>query len=94
MTGTVRKIPTGLNEFQVFRLFKCAVKDDETLIVGMLPQGYLLALAVKASDAVRVITSGITAYRSTGSTNFMPLNLSYSAKTNSELGPWISRVPS
>jgi predicted ATPase len=52
----------------------------------MLPQGYLLALAGKASDAVRVITSGITAYRSTGSTNFMPLNLSYLAKANLELG--------
>ena len=28
MSGTGREIPTGLNEFQVIRLFKCAVKDD------------------------------------------------------------------
>ena len=52
----------------------------------MVPQGCLLALAGKALDAVRVITSGITAYRSTGSTNFIPFNLSYLAMANSELG--------
>jgi hypothetical protein len=28
MSGTGPEIPTGLDEFQVFRLFKCAVKDD------------------------------------------------------------------
>ena len=33
-----------------------------------------------------MITSGITAYRSTGSTNFTPLSLSYLAMANSELG--------
>jgi hypothetical protein len=27
-----REIPTGLNEFHVVRLFKCAVKDDDTLV--------------------------------------------------------------
>ena len=32
MTGTSRKIPTNLTEAQVFRLFKCAVKDDDTLV--------------------------------------------------------------
>jgi hypothetical protein len=32
MSGTGREIPTGLNEFQVVRLFKCAVKDDDTLV--------------------------------------------------------------
>ena len=32
MSGTGREIPTGLNEFQVVRLFKCAVKDDGTLV--------------------------------------------------------------
>ena len=31
MIGTSRKIPTSLTEAQVFRLFKCAVKDDDTL---------------------------------------------------------------
>ena len=32
MSGTRREIATGLNEFQVVRLFKCAVKDDGTLV--------------------------------------------------------------
>jgi IS4 transposase len=33
MTGTGRRrIATGLDESQVFRLFKCAVKDDDTLV--------------------------------------------------------------
>ena len=41
--------------------------------IGMLRQGYLVALTGKASDAVRVITSGITAFRSTGSTMWLPL---------------------
>jgi hypothetical protein len=32
MSGTVREIRTSLNEFQVVRLFKCAVKDDDMLV--------------------------------------------------------------
>ncbi len=32
--------PTGLNEIQVSRLFKCAVKDDETLIDGIVERLY------------------------------------------------------
>jgi hypothetical protein len=32
MSQTGREIPTGLNEFHVVRLFKCAVKDDDTLV--------------------------------------------------------------
>jgi hypothetical protein len=35
---------------------------------GMVSQGFQFALTGKASDAVRKITFGITAYRSTGST--------------------------
>ena len=35
---------------------------------GMVQQGWLFALTGKASDAVEMITSGITAYRSTGAT--------------------------
>ena len=31
MSEAGREIPTGLNEFHVVRLFKCAVKDDDTL---------------------------------------------------------------
>ena len=32
--------PTGLNEIQISRLFKCAVKDDETLIDGIVERLY------------------------------------------------------
>ena len=32
MSGTRREIATGLNRSQVVRLFKCAVKDDGTLV--------------------------------------------------------------
>jgi hypothetical protein len=40
MTGTNRRIPTGLNEFQVLRLFKCAVKDDDTLVDAIVERVY------------------------------------------------------
>jgi predicted ATPase/class 3 adenylate cyclase len=53
---------------------------------GMLRQGCLLALTGKASDAVRVITSGITAFRSTGATLWPPLYMSQLASAYAELG--------
>ena len=53
---------------------------------GMSMQGCLLALTVKASDAVHMITSGITALRSTGGTLWMPLWLSHLTKAYAELG--------
>jgi predicted ATPase len=53
---------------------------------GMLRQGYLIALAGKASDAVRVITAWITAYRSTGATLWLPLYMSQLASAYAELG--------
>jgi len=40
MTAPVRTIPAGLNEIQISRLFKCAVKDDETLIDGIVERLY------------------------------------------------------
>jgi predicted ATPase len=52
----------------------------------MLHQGGVLALTGKASEAVHTITSAITAWRSTGSTAFMPLYLSYLASAHAELG--------
>jgi hypothetical protein len=36
----VGEIPTGLNEFQVFSLFKCAVKDDDTLVDAIVEKLY------------------------------------------------------
>jgi class 3 adenylate cyclase/predicted ATPase len=53
---------------------------------GMLNQGSVLALTGKASNAIRMITSGITTYRSTGTTIWMPLFLLYLARAHAELG--------
>ena len=53
---------------------------------GMMQRGCLLALTGKASDAVQTITSGVTAMRSTGTTMWMPLWLSYLARANAEIG--------
>jgi tetratricopeptide (TPR) repeat protein len=53
---------------------------------GLAFQGCVLALTGKASDAVHMISSGITALRSTGATLWMPLYLSYLARAYAELG--------
>jgi class 3 adenylate cyclase/predicted ATPase len=52
---------------------------------GMLGRGWLLGLTGRASDAVQMITSGITVWRSTGSTFFLPTWLSYLAGAYGEL---------
>jgi len=52
---------------------------------GTTLQGCVLALTGNPSDAVHQITSGITAYRSTGSTWALPTWLSYLAKTYADL---------
>jgi class 3 adenylate cyclase/predicted ATPase len=51
----------------------------------MIFRGCLLAMNHKTSDATEAITSGITAWRSTGSTIFIPLCLSYLARAYAEL---------
>jgi predicted ATPase len=53
---------------------------------GMLLQGHLLALTGKASEAVQMMTSGITALRSTGATLWMPSHLAYLARAYGDLG--------
>ena len=53
---------------------------------GMLVQGCLFAIAGKASDAVRTITSGLSAWRATGTTVWMPTYLSYLTRAHAELG--------
>ncbi len=53
---------------------------------GMCQQGCMLALTGKAADAIPMLTSGITAWRSTGSTLWMPLYLSYLASARADLG--------
>jgi predicted ATPase len=53
---------------------------------GVAFQGSLLALTGQAADAVHTITSGITAWRSTGATVFVPWWLSCLARAYAELG--------
>jgi predicted ATPase len=55
-------------------------------LVGMMNQGWLIALTGKASNAVELLTSGITAYESTGSRNFKPLRLLHLAAAYAEMG--------
>jgi hypothetical protein len=58
MTGTSRKIPTSLTEAQVFRLFKCAVKDDDTLVDAIIERLYRTMKdfdANRARDTVELI---------------------------------------
>jgi predicted ATPase len=54
--------------------------------IGMSHRGCVFALTGKASDAVQVITSGITASRSTGATVWMPFYLSCLARAHADLG--------
>ena len=54
--------------------------------IGMMNQGLLLALTGRESDAIHTITSGIEAWRSNGGTLFVPIYLSYLARTYAELG--------
>jgi predicted ATPase len=54
--------------------------------LGMSVRGCLLVLTGKAKDAVQLITSGMTALRSTESTLWMPLHLPYLARAYAELG--------
>src|SRR5207247_8563933 len=49
-------------------------------------QGLLMAVTGEASNAVQMITSGMTAWRSAGSTLWTPLDLSYLAKSYAVLG--------
>ena len=51
-----------------------------------MQRGSVLALTGKPSDAVHLINSGIAAWRSTGSTLWLPLYLSYLAGAYAELG--------
>jgi predicted ATPase len=53
---------------------------------GMRNQGCVLALTDKASEAVQMMTSGFTGFRSTGATVWDPFYLSYLARAHAELG--------
>jgi predicted ATPase len=66
-----------------------ALEEESSLFwktFGTLNQGCLLAVNSKASDAVQLLISGVTAWRLTGATLFMPWFLSNLARAHSELG--------
>ena len=52
----------------------------------MMQRGCVQALTGKALDAVQTITSGISAMRSTGTSMWMPVWLSFLARANAEIG--------
>jgi predicted ATPase len=52
---------------------------------GRLAQGSVLALTGKAADAVKIITSALAEFRSTGSSLLVPTHLSYLARAYGEL---------
>jgi predicted ATPase len=54
--------------------------------LAMVPHGCLLAVTGRTSDAVQVITRGLTGLRSTGSTLWTSLALAYLALAYAELG--------
>ena len=52
----------------------------------MMNRGLLLALTGKAKDAIEKITSGLAAWRSTGSTLWTPLYLPHLARAHAQCG--------
>ena len=67
-----------------------AVADEKGILFwkawGSMNQGWLLASTGKASNAVQMITLGVAAWRSTGSTLWIPFYLSHLARAHAELG--------
>ena len=53
---------------------------------GMINKGYVLALTGETSNAIQMLTSGITAHRSMGTRVWVPLYSSYLARAHAELG--------
>jgi class 3 adenylate cyclase/predicted ATPase len=54
--------------------------------LATMQKGSVLALSGRASEAIQMITSGITTYRSTGSRVYLPIFLSHLSRADSELG--------
>jgi predicted ATPase len=67
-----------------------ALADDKSALLwkafGMMNRGSVWALTGKPTKAVQMITSGITAYRSTGARVWVPWYLSLLARAHAELG--------
>jgi predicted ATPase len=60
--------------------------------VATVLRGRILALTGETSDAVQMITSGLTAFRATGATLWEPHNLSYLARVHAECGSFDEAV--
>jgi hypothetical protein len=73
---------------QAGELVALAVEKGAALwkALGILNQGLPLVLTGRASDGVQMMNSGIAAYRSTGSTTWMPWLLLFLASAYAELG--------
>jgi predicted ATPase len=73
---------------QADELVALAVEKGAALwkAAGILDRGRLLVLTGKASAGVQMMNSGIAAYRSTGSTTWMPWHLSFLASAYAQLG--------
>jgi predicted ATPase len=54
--------------------------------LAMMHQGCVMALTGNPSNGVKILVSGITAYRSMGSTSWVPRFLPYLARAHAELG--------
>ena len=67
-----------------------ALVDEKGILfwkgLAMMHRGGVMALTGKASDAAQIITTGITAWRSTGATVWLPIFLPYLASAHAELG--------
>ena len=67
-----------------------ALADEKSALLwkafATMNHGCVLALSGNAADAVPMLKSGIAAWRSTGATVLLPLNLSLLAKAHAELG--------
>jgi predicted ATPase len=89
---------TSLIHIQCGNYAKASAQADELITLadekgallwkatGMLIRGFVLALTGKAADSVHILTSGIAAARSTGSTMWRPTSLSFLARAYAELG--------
>jgi class 3 adenylate cyclase/predicted ATPase len=53
---------------------------------GLLFRGWIFAITGRVPEAVQLITSGLTAYRSSGATNMTPVGISLLAKCYANLG--------
>ncbi len=67
-----------------------ALADEKGAVLwkalGMLSRGCVFALSGNAADAVQIITSGIAAVQSTGTTVFMPVFLAHLATAHAQIG--------